>query len=454
MFHAVPSHLLQLFVSQALRAPGHGSDSVLVPWLFQDFTGPATAAGSPLFCQNDFNIKKEMDDEIEKTKRWEGGYERTWEVLKEDESGSLKATIDDILFKAKRKRVFQHHGQVRLGMMRHLYVVIDGSRTMDDQDLKPNRLTCSLKLLEYFVEEYFDQNPISQVGLIVTKSKRAEKLTELAGNPKKHITALKKAVDMTCSGEPSLFNSLSLAMQTLKHMPGHTSREVLIIFGSLTTCDPSNIYELIKSLNVAKIRVSVIGLSAEVRVCTVLTRETGGTYHVILDESHYKELLMQHVIPPPASSGSECSLIRMGFPQQTIASLSDQDAKPSFSMAQLDSNNEPGLTLGGYFCPQCRAKYTELPVECKICRLTLVSAPHLARSYHHLFPLDPFQEIALEEYQGERFCEGCQGELKDQNVYVCPTCQHVFCVECDLFVHESLHCCPGCIHKNPAPAGV
>ncbi|XP_078531420.1 general transcription factor IIH subunit 2 [Lissotriton helveticus] len=395
-----------------------------------------------------------MDDEIEKTKRWEGGYERTWEVLKEDESGSLKATIDDILFKAKRKRVFQHHGQVRLGMMRHLYVVIDESRTMDDQDLKPNRLTCTLKLLEYFVEEYFDQNPISQIGLIVTKSKRAEKLTELAGNPKKHITALKKTVDVTCSGEPSLFNSLSLAMQTLKHMPGHTSREVLIIFGSLTTCDPSNIYELIKSLKASKIRVSVIGLSAEVRVCTVLTRETGGTYHVILDESHYKELLMQHVIPPPASSSSECSLIRMGFPQQTIASLSDQDAKPSFSMAQLDSNNEPCLTLGGYFCPQCRSKYTELPVECKICRLTLVSAPHLARSYHHLFPLDPFQEIALEEYQGERFCEACQGELKDQNVYVCPTCQHVFCIECDIFVHESLHCCPGCIHKNPAPPGM
>jgi transcription factor Ssl1 len=25
--------------------------------------------------------------------------------------------------------------------------------------------------------------------------------------------------------------------------------------------------------------------------------------------------------------------------------------------------------------------------------LTLVSAPHLARSYHHLFPLDAFKEI-------------------------------------------------------------
>lgn len=29
-------------------------------------------------------------------------------------------------------------------------------------------------------------------------------------------------------------------------MPGHTSREVLIVLSSLTTCDPGNIYELIK----------------------------------------------------------------------------------------------------------------------------------------------------------------------------------------------------------------
>ncbi|XP_007897978.1 general transcription factor IIH subunit 2 [Callorhinchus milii] len=392
-----------------------------------------------------------MYDEPERTKRWEGGYERTWEVLKEDESGSLKASVDDLLFKEKRKRVCEHYGQVRLGMMRHLYVVVDMSRSMEDQDLKPNRLACTLKLLEYFVEEYFDQNPISQIGIISTKTKRAEKMTELAGNPKKHIEALKKVVGVACSGEPSLYNSLSLAMETLKHMPGHTSREVIVIFSSLTTCDPSNIYDLIKCLKAVKIRVSVIGLSAEVRVCTMLTRETGGTYHVILDENHFKELLMYHVSPPPASSTSECSLIRMGFPQHTMASFSDQDAKPSFSMAHLDSSSGPVLTLGGYYCPQCRAKYTELPVECKVCGLTLVSAPHLARSYHHLFPLDVFRETPLERIQGERYCQGCQGEMKDQNVYICTVCQNAFCLECDIFIHNTLHCCPGCIHNQSDP---
>lgn len=240
-------------------------------------------------------------------------------------------------------------------------------------------------------------------------------------------------------------------MDTLKHMPGHTSREVLVIFSSLTTCDPSNIYDLIKCLKATKIRVSVIGLSAEVRVCTVLARETGGTHNVILDESHFRDLLNYHVRPPPANSNSECSLIRMGFPQHTMGSLSDQDAKPCFSMAHLDSSSGPTLTLGGYYCPQCRAKYAELPVECKVCGLTLVSAPHLARSYHHLFPLDAFREISLEEVQGERYCQGCEGDLQDPIVYTCNVCQNIYCVECDIFIHDTLHCCPGCIHNQSNP---
>uniref|UniRef100_A0A672YD93 General transcription factor IIH subunit n=1 Tax=Sphaeramia orbicularis TaxID=375764 RepID=A0A672YD93_9TELE len=393
-----------------------------------------------------------MDEEPERAKRWEGGYERTWEVLKEDESGSLKATVEEILFQSKRKRVIESHGQVRLGMMRHLYVVIDCSRSMEDQDLKPNRLTSTLKLMEAFVEEYFDQNPISQVGIIMTKNKRAEKLTDLAGNPKKHITALQKAVDSVCVGEPSLYNSLSLAVQTLKHMPGHTSREILIILSSLTTCDPANIYELIKTLKSLKVRVSVIGLSAEVRVCTVLTRETGGSYHVILDESHFKELLMLHVKPPPSSSASECSLIRMGQCTDGFMSNINLTLKPMFSTTLSPSVScGPGLSLGGYFCPQCHAKYTELPVECKVCGLTLVSAPHLARSFHHLFPLDAFTEIPEEEHHGDRFCQACQGELKDKSVFMCPSCHSVFCVECDLFIHDSLHCCPCCIHNQSGP---
>uniref|UniRef100_A0A8C4QNT2 General transcription factor IIH, polypeptide 2 n=1 Tax=Eptatretus burgeri TaxID=7764 RepID=A0A8C4QNT2_EPTBU len=331
--------------------------------------------------------------------------------------------------------------------MRHMFVVIDASRNMTNQDLKPSRLVSSLKLLELFVEEFFFQNPISQLGFITTRNKRAEQLTELGGTPKKHTAALQKAVEIQCLGEPSLYNSLHTALQTLRHVPSHSSREVLVVLGSLTTCDPVNLHCLIKSLVEFKVRVSVIGLSAEVHICTLLAQETRGTYHVILDEPHFKELLMYHVTPPPVTN-MESALIRMGFPQFSGGTIGDGADKPSFNMAQLESQGDVSLTLGGYFCPQCWAKYGQLPVECKICGLTLASAPHLARSYHHLFPLEAFEETLLQNISGDRVCEACQMQLTEQQVYICPECKAIFCLDCNLFIHESLHCCPGCIHSK------
>lgn len=66
------------------------------------------------------------------------------------------------------------------------------------------------------------------------------------------------------------------------------------------------------------VRCSVVGLAAEVHVCRQLANETGGVYNVILDDSHFKDLLYQQVDPPPAAVCLESSLIKMGFPHQMI----------------------------------------------------------------------------------------------------------------------------------------
>lgn len=65
------------------------------------------------------------------------------------------------------------------------------------------------------------------------------------------------------------------------------------------------------------VRCSVIGLAAEVHVCRELSRRTGGSYGVILDDAHYRDQLFQHVDPPPAASCLDSSLIKMGFPHHT-----------------------------------------------------------------------------------------------------------------------------------------
>ncbi|CAH1188411.1 unnamed protein product [Phyllotreta striolata] len=387
------------------------------------------------------------DEDNPKEYRWETGYEKTWEAIKEDDDGFLQASVDDIVQRAKRKRQTLKHGSQKLGMMRHLYLLLDCSESMASQDLKPTRLICTLKLLEMFFDEFFDQNPISQIGIILMQNKRAERVSDLTGNCRKHTKVLGNLGKTNLSGEPSLQNGLEMALSSLKLLPSHASREILVIMGSLTTCDPGDITLTIDSLKSEGVRCSVIGLAAEVRVCRQLADQTNGIYNVILDDSHYKDLLFQQVNPPPAAVCLEASLIKMGFPHQPNNEGSEEPL--TMCMCHVDSVDEGSkLTTGGYYCSQCFSKYCELPVECRVCGLTLVSAPHLARSYHHLFPAANYMEV---DYSSQtNVCFSCQKPFGegDKQVYNCPNCKKYFCLDCDIFVHETLHICPGC-STNP-----
>ena len=48
-------------------------------------------------------------------------------------------------------------------------------------------------------------------------------------------------------------------------------------------------------------------------------------------------------------------------------------------------------------------------------------------------------------------CSSCASvfqEGRDSKVYQCPDCRSIFCCDCDLFFHEVLHSCSGCISMN------
>ncbi|CAH1119166.1 unnamed protein product [Phaedon cochleariae] len=383
------------------------------------------------------------DEEDPKEYRWETGYEKTWEAIKEDDEGFLEASVADIVQRAKRKRHALKQGSQKLGMMRHLFILLDCSESMSSQDLKPTRLMCTLKLLEIFLDEFFDQNPISQLGVIIMHNKRAEKISDLAGNCRKHIKLINNLNRTSLVGEPSLQNGLEMALSSLKLLPSHASREILVIMGSLTTCDPGDILNTIDNMKIEGVRCSIIGLAAEVHVCRLLANQTNGVYNVILDDSHFKDLLLQHVDPPPAAKCLESSLIKMGFPHQINIEGSEEPL--TMCMCHVDSVDDGSkLTTGGYYCPQCFSKYCELPVECRACGLTLVSAPHLARSYHHLFPAANYVEMTFSNQAS--ICFACQKTFSeaDKQVYQCPNCKKVFCLDCDIFIHDALHTCPGC----------
>lgn len=374
--------------------------------------------------------------------------ERSWESLQEDESGLLQpidnTSINFAQYRRRRRALSAASSASRIqkGLIRYLYIVIDFSKAAAEMDFRPSRMVVVAKHIEAFIREFFDQNPLSHIGLVTLKDGVAHCLTELGGSPDSHIRALMGK--LVSSGDSSLQNALELVHGYLNQIPSYGHREVLILYSALTTCDPGDIMESIQKCKRSKIRCSVVGLSAEIYICKHLCQETGGSYTVALDESHFKELVLEHAPPPPAIAEFAVSnLIKMGFPQRA--------AEGVISICACHKEVKVG---GGYTCPRCKARVCELPTECQICGLTLVSSPHLARSYHHLFPITTFDEVSSTRLSSRqqmlpKACFGCQQVLplpgkKPSLRVTCPKCDQHFCLDCDIYIHESLHNCPGC----------
>ncbi|KAJ1974006.1 hypothetical protein H4R34_004885 [Dimargaris verticillata] len=384
---------------------------------------------------------------------WEEEYKRSWEGIREDEQGSLAGAVANLQHQKKRRRRLRDTQSVQRGIIRHLVIILDASLAMNDKDLRPSRMELALSYLEVFIAEYFDQNPLSQLGVLVTRDAVAEKISELGGNPLEHIRSLHIKRNTMTRGEPSLQNALEIAMNSLSHAPSHGTREILLVFGSLTSCDPGNIQRTVETVKTKNIRCSMVHLAAEVHIFRELCDSTHGQFSVAMNEPHFKDLLLELVPPPPVVTAKTkaSELIRMGFPMQVT------DPIPTYCAC----HNR--LFVGGYICPRCKCKVCELPTDCNICNLTLVSSPHLARSYHHLFPVNNFKEVPASLQHPEKHCHACLKPFKTARPhraphegiatasvvqttdrYECPKCRNRFCLECDLFIHDVLRNCPGC----------
>jgi transcription initiation factor TFIIH subunit 2 len=290
-------------------------------------------------------------------------------------------------------------------MVRYLYVVVDGSRWMRQKDPAlpggGTRLDVAVQLLRNFVGEYYDQNPLSQLGFVLCRRGEAEILSRLSGSSRAHRAALTSLAEAAAAegpaargGEFSLQNGLEVAGRSLGHQPRHGSREVVVLTAALSTCDPGHLLaETLPKLRQASIRVSCFALCAEMHVCRRLAEETGGTMGVCLDKDHFRSWLSGQSVPPPAAAkeggaasaqtAMTCDMILMGFP-----------ARVTLETAGLvhATREKTVVSRTSYVCPQCQANNAELPTDCAVCGLKLVLASHLARSFHHCFPCHPFMK--------------------------------------------------------------
>ena len=495
------------------------------------------------------------------------------------------------------KRLVRH-------MLRNTFLVLDCSRWSREKDpaLPPARMRLEtiLSLASQFVTEYYDQNPLGHLGVVICRDGEAEMLTSLGGSPKKHKLAIDAAIvtEMGRKGGPdiggefSLQNGIEVAGRSLGYAPRYGSREIIVIMSALATCDPGDILgETLPRLLHAGIRLSTISLQSEVHICKKLADVTGGVAGVCMNMGHLRDLFMSHAIPPPVinnSSSSEhvngnssiawCEFVEMGFPSREsgdvpmlvhnsggASTTKDSGVGFAINLATADDRRTNRLITfarTGYVCPRCQSRCSDLPSDCAVCGLRLILAPHLARTFHHLFPVRPFEELdeaetiqntdhkhqngdgpkdsddttingkkgwdllpttsssaftpimsisssteftfmvssstpqAMDLLLGQkpkltsslttinigpsimansadcdRCCFGCLKIIGCKSIndttnglsygskdvtgnkeailrFQCPDCHNVFCPDCDAFLHETLHNCPGCLCDN------
>lgn len=234
----------------------------------------------------------------------------------------------------------------------------------------------------------------------------------------------------------------------------------------------------------------MVCLSAEVHICQRLAQLTNGSFSLAMDAAHFKELIAAHVVPPPELRNRTALTTRfvyLGFPKR----LHDPYPSPAFV------SNKASMHLGStYQCPRCSTRDTQVPTQCNVCGLQLYSSSHIARSYHHMFPVPLFAEAVTltgpeattaaaaatedgaplkkprrQQQDGRKAgssstaaktssaipapaplrCGGCAEPLGFEHEpspsklrMQCPKCRLLFCVDCDLFIHDALHNCPGC----------
>ncbi|KAJ8503139.1 hypothetical protein ONZ45_g11127 [Pleurotus djamor] len=230
---------------------------------------------------------------------WEANFARSWDTVQEDEAGSLQGAVEGIMARGRRRRLLGPGAAIRRTIIRHLVLLLDLSVSMLDRDMRPTRFDLTLQYAREFIVEWFDQNPLGQMGVVGMRAGIGERIGEMSGNPQDVLKAISERHKLEPTGEPSLQNAIEMARSSMGHLPTHSSREIVIIFGSLTTCDPGNIHDTLESCIKNKIRISVVALAAEMKICRELCDKTGGQFGVALNEGHFKDLLFE-LVPPPA----------------------------------------------------------------------------------------------------------------------------------------------------------
>ena len=165
--------------------------------------------------------------------KWEKQYQKSWDVIQEDEDGNLSTSIDKLLQKNWQiRRIRSKHtsdqptiGVVRCGIIRHIFLVIDVSRSsLEETDFHPTRFACIMHCIEsHFIAKFFQLNCLAKVGIVMLRRGMAEKICDLTSDSTQFIQSLRSFAKSLSEEEesfsrssfPSLMNGVQIASKNL-----------------------------------------------------------------------------------------------------------------------------------------------------------------------------------------------------------------------------------------------
>ena len=102
--------------------------------------------------------------------------------------------------------------------MRYVLVVLDLSRAAMMTDWRPTRAVVITRTLRQFVPLFFEQNPLSKLGVMLLRNGMAEQLTDLTSSPvrrRRRQPALAAASVATCTPSCMLGETAPVTSPTL-----------------------------------------------------------------------------------------------------------------------------------------------------------------------------------------------------------------------------------------------
>ncbi|KAK8867057.1 General transcription factor IIH subunit 2 [Tritrichomonas musculus] len=385
--------------------------------------------------------RNEDDPESNDLKKWEI-MNRTWDPYEVNEKGELVQLINTENWQSETNRRKLALRNKSRGLIRSIVIVLDLSDIgLNSRDFGCSRIQLYKQALRTFIINFFEQNPISQISIVSASNGKAQILTYLCGSADVHLNCIEHLDDYSEEGVPSIHNAMNVSLALLKSAAKYSTKEVMMIYGSLHSCDITPIDPIIKKLCTNNVIVSVIGFGASVFILRRLSIETGGTYLVPLNSDHFNDILKANIEPPEWSSKFQrLEFIPFGFV------YNKDDNIPSFDVSELRSQNDALPKYDGLSCPNCNFRVFAVPVYCPSCGILLLTPDNISRTKFQLVALPPFQKVEPNNQSELMVCSTCC--MREKEMFMCPKCQAICCSKCNKFIHEILNRCPSCALLN------